>query len=428
MRDILSVAIFNNVEAFYPYLSHADDPTLFAHMYDKGNRALFWLGDPKLVILSAPAPGLDGHLRQVGYPGTRCLVPREPSPWLCQDVLREPELLAPLLAQPRVQLIPYTTTPQFLALADALRSHGVEVLLPESPAPENLWVRDYLDSKAGFRQLVGAWLGGDALPEGFVCRDVAEAQRAVAWFASRGRQAIVKASRSNGGFGHMAVDSSADNLAANPFFRDETLVVEERIESPGQLFPAIEISVPAAGEPAITHVCTELYLNGKVTGQIVAPELARAPWRPRLAELGLGIAAGLRAMGYAGIFDVDGVIDADGRLSLLEVNTRRTAGTHAHEFACFAFGEDYAGRMAVICHNTLNSGWVSTPDELLRTLDDLLYRAGGPERGIVITHTASLREREFGCLIVAPDTAEATALQDEMLRRIQPQALSSLAQ
>jgi hypothetical protein len=424
--------IFNNTESFYPYLARASDPGLFPTMYEKGNRALLWVGDPKLVFISAPAPHA-GYLRQtVGYPGTEYIVPHVPTPRLCQDILREPPLFERLVDHAgkgkQIQLIPYVTTPDFLNLAERLReSHGLDVLLPESPSPESLWIRDQLDTKLGFREAVGAWLGADVLAEGFTCSSQAQAAEVVQWLLRNGRAAIVKASHSNGGFGHLTFESASgvgrkviDRLHDDAFLEGDALIVEERIDSPGQLFPAIEIYVPDQnkGAPQVTHVCTELFLDGKVTGQYVGPELREAGWYAPLCRFGLDIAAHLQAYGYRGIFDVDAVVDQGGGVPLLEVNPRRTAGTHAHEFACFAFGANYAEHLAVVCHNTIPAGSVSSADQLIALLSDLLYCANSSAQGIVITHTACLREAEFGCIVAAPSRAEAIRLEAEMLRRI----------
>jgi hypothetical protein len=426
-----TVAIFNNTENFAPFLARAADPILLPHMYDKGNRALLWLGDPKLVVLSAPAPHADYLRTVVGYSGTEYVVPAAPSPRLCEDILSEPALIERLAAYAgphrQLQVVPYVTTVEFLRLAETLRAaYGIDVHLPESPPAEVRWVRDYLDSKAGFRQLVGSWLGAEALPEGFVCDDQPTAADAVAWFAGRGRGTVVKPTTGNGGYGQLsfAPDTGMppkqvhDALRANPFLRSGQIVVEECIASPEHLFPAIEVYVPSSGEPLVTHLCTEVFLHGKVTGQVVAPDLLESSWAPRLAAMAQRIAGALQRLGYRGLFDIDGVVDGEGRLRLLEVNTRRTAGTHAHEFACLAFGADYARRLVVVCHNTLPAGRVTTAAELLAALDGLLYRAGGPAHGVVVTHTACLREAEFGCLLVAESRDGAASLQTEMLQRL----------
>jgi hypothetical protein len=429
--SVPAVALFNNTESFYPYLARANQPELFATMFDKGNRALLWLGAKKLVVLSAPAPHV-AYLRQrVGFSDTELLVVPEPSAWMCQDILRSPALLERVAAYAgpdrRLQLIPYTTTPGVYELADALsQSFGLSVDLPESPARENLWVRDYLDTKAGFRDVVGSLLRKAALPEGFVCDRLSVAAEAVFWLCRQRQPAIVKASRGNGGFGHWYVSPDAvpsasaalASLAANPYFEEDLLIVEQRVESPDNVFPAVELYVPPEGAPFVTHVCQELFLHGKVTGQIVTPGLAQTSWYADLVQAGLRIAGRFQALGFQGLFDVDGVVDADGGLYLLETNTRRTAGTHAHEFANLAFGEDYARHMTVICHNTLDAGRVGSSEQLLALLEDLLYTAAGAPEGIVITHTAGLREGQFGCLVFADSLDAGLGLQDEMLRRV----------
>ena len=426
-----AVALFNNTEGFHPYLARANRPALFETMFDKGNRALLWLGAAKLVVLSAPAPHL-GYLRErVGYVDTELLVVPQPSSWICQDILRSPALLERIAAyagkRGQLQLIPYVTTTGVYELADVLgQKFGLRINLPESPAPENLWIRDYLDTKSGFRDVAGRLLGQAALPEGFVCDRPSTAAEAVHWLIRQKRPAIVKANRGNGGFGHWYVSPDAipsataalAHLTANPFFQDDLLIVEQRVESPDNVFPAVELYVPPGGAPFVTHVCQELFLRGKVTGQIVTPGLADTSWYPDLVRAGLRLADRLQEFGYQGLFDVDGVVSADGRLYLLEANPRRTAGTHAHEFASYTFGPDYAQHMTVICHNTLDAGRVGSSQQLLDLLDDLLYTAGGPPEGIVITHTAGLREGEFGCLAFSPDLQAGMALQDEMLRRI----------
>src|SRR5262245_56477939 len=112
--DLPVVALFNNTESFYPYLSRAGDRAPWLEMRGKGERALLWLGDAKLVFLSTPAPGLAYVQERLGYPNTRCRVPEDPSPWLSLDILRQPALLAEIVryagAGRAVQLIPYATT------------------------------------------------------------------------------------------------------------------------------------------------------------------------------------------------------------------------------------------------------------------------------------------------------------------------------
>ncbi len=430
------VVIHNNLEAFYPFLRKADDPQIIGKRYYRGDRALFWLGADKLVFASSPAPHLAYVREELGYAGTDALSPVTPSPFLSLDILRESWLLERLVAYAGVgrvvQLVPYATTREFLRLAAVLRHEwGLRVLLPESPAPEAHWVRDYVDTKSGFRALAGACLpdAGRWLPEGAICKHLAQAADVARWFGRRGQACVIKADGGESGIGHVLIapdacgDASAlvARLDANPFLRDDLVIVEQLIDSPGAISPSLEFFVPPAGqgEPQSTYLANQLFLSfGDFGGVVIDRALQHASWSRDLARSGLRIARHLQALGYVGHFDLDGIVDARGRLFLLEVNARRTGGTHAHEFARFCFGAGYVDRVTLLCYNKVPSGPIGDWAGLQAVLGDLLYRTGSDRRGLVITVTSALTAHEFGCIIVAPDMAEALVLQAELGRRL----------
>jgi hypothetical protein len=406
---------------------------LIYHAQCQGDRTLLWLGDPKLVFVSFPVPHAE-HLRQrLGYHGTSYAAPANPSPSLSLDILREPPLINRLVeyagAERTVQLIPYQTTPQFLQLVATLRAdYGLTLLLPESPPPECMWLRDYIDSKAGFRALVSRWLPNSAelLPQGVICRDLQRAAAVAHWFGSEGQSCIVKADSGMGGLGHQIwrpgdFSSPGDilrRLQLNPFLRDDLILVEEFIHSSEPLSPSLELFVPppGAGRPEITYLCDQLFV-GLGNSFLLNRELSDTKWYPLLAESGLLIAARLQEMGYVGHFDVDAVVDGE-RLFLLEVNARRTAGTHIHEFARFSFGPDYLDEVVLLGHGAVKSGGITHADELLETIGDLLYPIQQERWGVIVTVASTLALRDFGCIIVASCTQEALTLQQALMERI----------
>jgi hypothetical protein len=123
-------------------------------------------------------------------------------------------------------------------------------------------------------------------------------------------------------------------------------------------------------------------------------------------------------MGYVGHFDIDTIVDDRGHLYLLEVNTRRTGGTYVHEFAALTFGKDYLNEVSLLCNNTVKCNGINKLENLVESLDDLLFPISGEDRGIVITVTSSLSESEFGCILVAPNEQELLKLQQEMLSHL----------
>ncbi len=268
-NQIPTVVISNFAEAHVDFLARAADKQERENLVHSesahADRTLLWCGDPKLVYVTFPIAHSDWVVNKLGFTNTRYLTPEKPTSFLCKDVLREPALLKGLLEYAGndrvVQLIPYATTPEFLDLIDVLRDeHHLSVLLPESPDRANLWVRDYVDTKAGFRLLASSCLP-DAerlIPFGVACCTLEEAAKTAFWFNQRGETCVIKPNTGESGIGFNVFRpeenwSQKDLLAAletNTFLNDEPMVVEEYIHSPDQLSPSPEVFVPRPEEGA----------------------------------------------------------------------------------------------------------------------------------------------------------------------------------
>lgn len=434
------VAICNISETFYDFLNRAPDDEARARLVHgeqyRGDRAMLWLGAKKLVFTTFPIPHARYLQTEVGYAGSTALAPSRPSPWLSLDILREPPLLSRLVdyAGPRrtLQIVPYATTPHFLRLVEILRvDHGLTVLLPESPLPESQWVRDCVDTKAGFRQLVSRWVAPALLPEGIACTDLGQAGAVAHWFSTQGRACLVKADDGENGIGNRIVTpgrySSAEAitavLRADPFLRHGGVTVEAFIQSTAMLSPSVELLVPplGSGAPLVAHVASQLFLDeyGDFCGVTLSRDDAAAPWYEPLVTSGLTIGRQLQAMGYVGHFDLDAIVDDAGGLFLVEINSRRTGSTHVHEFATFAFGPNYLDEVALLSHDAMGSGAIREPAALFEAVAELRYPMRGMQMGVLITVTSALAAGEFGCIIVAPSLDEAAAMQQVLRERIQ---------
>jgi hypothetical protein len=142
-------------------------------------------------------------------------------------------------------------------------------------------------------------------------------------------------------------------------------------------------------------------------------------WFPDLERSALTIGKGLQELGYVGHFDLDCLVDEDGRLHLLEVNSRRTGGTHVHDFAQHVIGLDYIEKVSLISYEGMNAGGIKSADELLEVVREFLYPLNGDQqRGLVVTITTALKFGTFGCITVAPDIEEALALRDKVADKI----------
>lgn len=388
------------------------------------------------MFTSLPIPHAEHLYQQAGFNNTQYTCPENPSGWLSLDILREPVLLRRLLDYAgdarTVQLVPYATTTQFLELVETLQNnYDLTVLLPESPTRERLWIRDYIDTKIGYRVLASRWLHNaeELLAEGLACQTLDVAADAVNWFFLNGRACLVKSDIGENGFGNVVMrpgefETRAEiiaHLRSSRFLNDQWLTVEAMIEAEHPLSPSLEVYVPpqGAGEPYITYVSDQLFQGfGDFCGVLVSGELLQTPWYQPLAEGGLVMAKRLQEMGYVGHFDLDTVVNDEGRVYLLEINPRRTGGTHVHDFAWFVFGEDYLKKHTFLSNDTLSSGSISDFDELLSVIGDFQYPMGDEGRGIFITVTSALEAHEFGGIIVGADTAEVVEIQKQIQARI----------
>lgn len=432
-----TIVIYNNLETFFRFLQRANDHEILETRSYHGDRGIFWVGPHKLLITTKRIPDAEYISKRWGYSETSVSTPRETTYHLSLNILNDSELLQEIVqyagSQKTLQLIPYAATQEFYTLVKYLQVElGLEVTLPESPLQSNLWIRDYMDTKTGFRSLIPAWIQEEGIiPPGFICRDLKEAAYAVDWFKRQGLGSVVKADRGESGLGHLifqASDFSLDDillkLHADPFLNTDLIIVDQFIHSEKQLFPSLEIFVPANGQPPeITYISNQLFSAfGQFAGILISRELTQASWYPRLAKYGLQIAQKLQKMGYVGHFDIDTVVDDREHIYLLEINTRRTGGTYVHEFATLTFGKDYLKKVSLLCNNAVKCNGINKLEILVESLDDLLFPISGEDRGIVITVTSSLSVSEFGCILVASNEQELLTLKQEMLSHLQSAA------
>lgn len=429
------VVVCNISETFYEFLSRAEDAERYlrGEQY-RGDRAIVWAGDPKLVFASLPIPHAEHLYDQAGFLHTEYLAPQQPTSWLSLDILREPVLLQRLInyagEEKLVELIPYAATEQFLQLVETLENeHGLTVRLPETPRRDHLWLRDYVDSKIGWRILASRWLpnADQLLPEGIACQTLEVAADAARWFLASGRACLVKSDIGENGIGNVMLhpgtfdnrDGINDYLREEQFLNEQWLTVEELIQAEHPLSPSLEAYVPAEGEPYITYVSDQLFQGfGDFCGVLVSHELEDAPWYEPLTTSGMIFARRLQEMGYVGLFDLDTVVNDEGRVFLLEINPRRTGGTHVHEFAAHVFGDDYLKKVALLSNDTLSSGKITDFDELLSVVRSFEYPINGEQCGIFITVTSALEAHEFGCIIVGANTDEVVEIQRQLQARI----------
>ena len=441
-NKIPTVVVSNFAEAHVDFLARCADPAereelILSEAYH-ADRTLLWAGDPKLVIVSYQIAHADLITSRLNFSATTHVFPNIPTHYLSRDILRESHLIDAIVTHAGerriVQIIPYATTSAFLELVEVLRAtYQLQVLTPESPDPVDFWLRDYIDTKNGYRILVSTWLpdADELLPFGVSCCNLEHALQVAESFNRRNESCVLKADTGESGIGIVVIhphDGELDEkikteLQNNPYFGSESITVERYIPARDQLSPSLEVRVPRLGEgsPEVTYLSGQLFLKfGDFCGIQVDKSLYEMPWYPKLKSSGLLIAERLQALGYAGHFDMDCIIRDDGHLYLLEINARRTGGTHVHDFAKHFYGEDYIEKASFISYEAMNSGTITDPHELTRTLQDYLLPINGDKNfGLIITITRALHKHRFGCIAVAHTAQQAFQLQQDVLAHIQ---------
>lgn len=441
-NEVPTIVICNIAETFVDFLRRSPDPKEREELINSEaylcDRTLLWAGDPKLVIGNYPIAHKEFVTRQLNFLNTLYHYPKKSSPYLSLDILNDNSLVSAIInyagKDGKIQIIPYATTPEFLDLVDVLRTkHQLDVSTPESPDRDHLWIRDYVDTKAGFRQLVTSWLpdADKFLPFGVICYNPSQAAKVVNWFLKRGEDCLVKANTGENGIGITKFRSGTANtiqeieeqISSDSYFSNDLIVVEQCISATQQISPSLEVMVPplGAGDPEITYLSKQLFQEfGDFCGIEVSQYLYEQPWYPDLKRCGVTIARRLQDIGYVGHFDLDCIVSDDGRLYLLEINTRRTGGTHVHDLAHHSIGPDYIKKASLLSFEAMSSGDISTADELLNVVRDFLYPLREDEPyGLVVTVSTTLEYRRFGCLTIAPTPAQALELQKNIANRIE---------
>ncbi|MFI6519871.1 peptide ligase PGM1-related protein [Spirillospora sp. NPDC050679] len=282
---------------------------------------------------------------------------------------------------------------------------------------------DLLNSKSVFRVL-GTGLGL-SLPEGVVTRSRAEAAAFAATMLSAGEPVIVKQDYNAAAHGNEILAPRPDvpqvgapRLAvlgnrgevtrhfdtAWPFYTNggrDKVVVEHYLAGSVPLGSEFLIT---AGEVIERHVC-EMRMEPVFSGIIIpgmetSPEVRRA-----FLDQARTLCEPIRAMGYRGLINIDGLAASDGRVLVGEFNGRLGGTTHLHWLGDHLVGPGYLDERLLVTRNRWS---VPALDAVLSTLraEELAFDPAD-RRGVVIMcdHTRASGAVEY--CVVAEDAADA---------------------
>lgn len=434
-RPFRYVFIANVAESFARLLSAGPDSLekrlRIAHETSLSQRALFWGGDDKVVITPTPIPHemLLAAKKSLGWSNIFTLAPSE-RPLMLSRAIRDDIHLYTSLCEiiqesSTVSLSAYSSTDGFCDLVRELLKQSSGFHASEIPIDSSRPIREYLDSKAGFREIaLDEFSSGSVkLPEGHICASAIVATNAACIFLAKKQSCVIKANQGESGWGTLIlkhdkipVDAASyisSQLGSDLVWESTPLIVEAFVEPALDLetaFPSAEVYVGADG-PYLIYLCLQLISPvGEFKGVLLGNLGLDDEISDKIGSAALKLGERYFREGYRGYFDIDFVIDKNGHIFALETNMRRTGGTHVYDMAQELARTGRKPKCLVSDDQVRYSDQSMSANQLFEQVNGLLFPIGQQDHGIVITHVSD-EIPVFGYVAIGSNTDDIRNLQ-----------------
>ncbi len=438
-EDVPVLCIDNYYDYHRDFLDRCDSLNTIKEFFKNScTRFVFYGGAPKLVI-SQKDSVLDHYLKKhLGFDGELITISTQAADSTIGNIIHCQSTLTRVAdfsnSHKQLQIISWAGTPEMWELAQVLeKEYGLTVILPETSQRNELWLQQYLDTKHGFRSIISTVFSQEekAFPEGFICLSEHEVPHVIRWFLSRDKSCIVKPNKGCLGRGVIAFNTdeyySIESIETvfktqKNLFLEEPIIVEEKIKSTNSVSPSIEYYIPplSQGDPKFTYLVQQLLdQDFCFIGNVLSKNYINELWYPLLLDRGDRLAKRVQELGYVGYMDIDCIVDDHQNLYFVEVNPRRTGGTHYHEIAVYFFGEDYLQKVSLISNSHIHSNQIRSFDRLYSKTLDLLFHPPNKMSGIIITEANLLASHGIvSAASIGNDDEEAAYYLDQFQQRI----------
>ena len=370
----------------------------------------------------------------------RILVPKTHSGVICEDMLKDEELIGELVkaanGQKRLVLKSYTASQQFLDLVRTLRERGLTIFTPETPEEEDAWTVNFYGSKSGIRQLAQQSRAAEPdlmMPEGIVISGILDASRIAANKYIKEHGVVIKTNKGHSGAGvliirdgELPMDYAACQKAILAMLKKDAywdlfpIIIESFLsvnKTIGGGFPNVEFKILKNGHVEFLYYCgMRIDANGVFQGVEIQNEVISDQVSARMVDTGFFIGEKYRAAGYRGYFDVDFVAAKNGQLYVTESNVRRTGGSHVYHIAEELLGKDFMYLTYILSNNAykLPENHQYTFVEMTKFLQPILFSKTTKE-GIVLISENLLSYHEFGYVIFGATERRANEIESQMV-------------
>ncbi|MFH0749966.1 MAG: hypothetical protein V1917_03595 [Candidatus Gottesmanbacteria bacterium] len=441
------VYIFNMSEDVWAFINAISNPKFHqweiddnADLSDRGE--LFTNADEEGLMYISPKKIDEMYVSYVkelfSIKSLEILVPEIHTGVICDDILRDEKIMDRLVeasnSVKKLTLTSYSTSPQFLHLAETLRSKGITVYTPESPEINCAWTVNFYGSKSGIRQLVqmsGAKEPDLKMPEGVVCAGIIDAAKIAANKYIKENGVVIKTNKGHSGSGvlifrehdlpneYSACEKAIHAiLGKDAYWEQFPIVIESLININPAIaggFPNVEFKIQKNGKIEFLYFCgMRVTKDGVFQGIEINQDIVTDRVFARIMDTGFFVAEQYSAAGYRGYFDVDFIAAKNGEIYVTESNTRRTGGTHAYKAGKLLIGKEFLKEAYILSDNALTlPERMSTFTHVHQKLKPILFDKKTKE-GVVIASSNLIRQHRLAYVIFGSNEKRALEIEEQM--------------
>lgn len=421
-----TVYIFNMSEDVWPFISAMSDSHARANEIseneDLGDHTLFGLAQEDNVLFIGSKSMSDEFVTYysslMNVKNLRILRTRVHTGVICEDILQDDNIMQEIIqaanGAKRLNLISYTTSQQFLRLAQELQQRGIIIVTPEAPKEEDAWTVNFFGSKSGIRQLAQKSFAREPdfmMADGLIVMGIQDAARIAANKYIKEHGVVIKTNKGHAGAGVLLFrqgdlpdDFSACEEMLIGILKKDTywtmfpIIIESFISVSSTIgggAPNVEFRITKSGRiEFLFYGGMRVSKEGVYQGMEIGSDSLSDQIATQLMDTGYFIAEQYRLAGYRGYFDVDFVASKNGTFYVTESNVRRTACTHVYPTAVKLFGKDFLYDTYILCHSSykIPGDKRVTFTRIKETLQPIIFNTSSKE-GIVITSENSIINR-----------------------------------
>jgi hypothetical protein len=320
------------------------------------------------------------------------------------------------------------------AVAETAKLH-VDVA---SPSPR---LTRRVNDKLWFARLIGEVLGENALPPTLAAYGPAALAHRIRALARSAARVVVKVPYSAGGAGNVSIAATEVAGAALSVIKEYILAALHALgwydvypllvglwEAPALSSPSVQLWIPAIGAgPPVIEGLFEQILEG-AEGTFVGSVPAKFPerWRDQLANQAMRLATVLQLLGYFGRCSLDALLVGQSfdsaALHWIECNGR-WGGVSIPMTIVNRLSQDPARAKLVVAQRVCESQPPWRFADAVRALDDLLFKPGRQEQGIILLSPVEIEAgRGAQMLACAQTTTAARELSERAIRILSGQS------